>query len=62
MSSWGETARSVEARAGGRCRWNSYELVGKTPAGRATVFVLDLNQPRRMLIRRAEELFGLFPS
>jgi hypothetical protein len=29
--------------------------------GRATVFALDLNHPRRLLIREAEELFDLFP-
>ena len=29
--------------------------------GRATVFALDLNHPRRLLIRQAEALFGLFP-
>jgi hypothetical protein len=63
MTSRGETARSVEARAGGRCefRWNGHELVGQTPTGRATVLMLDVNQPRRMLIRRAEQLFALFP-
>jgi len=38
-----------------------YELVGQTPAGRTTVFMLDLNRPPRTLIRQAEELFGLSP-
>jgi len=33
-----------------------------TPTGRATVALLYLNHPRRLLIRQAEELFGLFPS
>jgi 5-methylcytosine-specific restriction endonuclease McrA len=42
-------------------RWDNYEVVGTTPTGRATVSALDLNHPRRVLIRRAEELFGLFP-
>jgi hypothetical protein len=42
--------------------WDGYLLVGRTPTGRATVFVLDLNHPRRLLIRQAEELFGLFPA
>ncbi|MGO9917350.1 MAG: HNH endonuclease [Isosphaeraceae bacterium] len=42
-------------------RWNGYELVGQTPASRATVLMLDLNHSRRIRIRRAEELFGLFP-
>ena len=40
--------------------WNGYEMVGLTPIGRAAVFALDLNHPRRVMIRRAEEMFGLF--
>ena len=42
-------------------RWDGYEIVGQTSVGRTTVAALDLNHPRRVLIRRAEELFGLFP-
>jgi hypothetical protein len=42
-------------------RWEGYQIVGLTPVGRATVWALDLNQPRRLLIRQAEERFGLFP-
>ncbi len=42
-------------------RWEEYRIVGLTPVGRATVFALDLNHPRRLLIRRAEELLQLFP-
>jgi hypothetical protein len=42
-------------------RWDGYHLIGLTPSGRATVLALDLNHPRRLRIRRAEELFGLFP-
>lgn len=42
-------------------RWEGYHLVGETPVGRATVLSLHLNHPRRVLIRQAEELFGLFP-
>jgi hypothetical protein len=42
-------------------RWENYQIVGLTPIGRTTALVLDLNHPRRLLIRRAEELFGLFP-
>lgn len=42
-------------------RWDGRRLVGQTPVGRAAVHVLDLNHPRRQLIRQAEELFGLFP-
>jgi hypothetical protein len=41
--------------------WDGYRLVGRTMIGRATVFALDLNEPRRILIRQAEELFALFP-
>jgi hypothetical protein len=43
-------------------RWDGHNLVGLTPIGRAAVFVLDLNHPRRILIRQAEELFQLFPK
>jgi hypothetical protein len=42
-------------------RFEGYRLVGQTATGRATVELLDLNHPRRLLIRRAEELFELFP-
>lgn len=42
-------------------RWEGHEIVAATPVGRATLAALDLNRPRRRLIRRAEELFGLFP-
>jgi hypothetical protein len=41
--------------------WDGYRLVGLTPVGRATIVALELNDPRRLLIRHAEELFGLFP-
>ena len=41
--------------------WAGYQLVGLTPPGRATVLALDVNHSRRLLIRQAEELFGLFP-
>lgn len=42
-------------------RWNGYEIAGITATGRATLHALDLNNPRRLRIRHAEELFGLFP-
>ena len=48
-------------RWGEHFRWEGHNVVGQTPTGRAAVFVLDLNHPRRILIRRAEELFELFP-
>jgi len=41
--------------------WNDRRIVGLTPTGRATVAALNLNQPRRVLIREAEEWFDLFP-
>ena len=41
--------------------WHDYHVHGLTPIGRATVIALDLNHPRRVLIRQAEEKFGLFP-
>jgi hypothetical protein len=42
-------------------RFEGYRIVGQTPVGRATAWLLDLNHPRRVLIRQAEELFDLFP-
>lgn len=41
--------------------WQVHEIMPLTPRGRATVAALDLNHPRRVQIRRAEGLFGLFP-
>lgn len=40
---------------------DGYSIKGKTPIGRATILLLDLNQPARVRIRQAEEVFGLFP-
>jgi hypothetical protein len=37
------------------------QLEGRTSTGRATIAALKLNAERRLLIRRAEERFGLFP-
>jgi hypothetical protein len=42
-------------------RWDGYRIVGQTSIGRATVVALALNNPRRLQIRQAEELFDLFP-
>jgi HNH endonuclease len=48
-------------------KWNEhftyigYEIIGQTPVGRATVALLDMNHPRRIQIRKAEELFNLYP-
>jgi hypothetical protein len=41
--------------------WEGYHVVGQTAVGRASIALLDLNHPRRLLVRQAEELFGLFP-
>jgi hypothetical protein len=41
--------------------WDEYQLVGATAIGRATVATLDLNHTRRIRVRQAEQLFGLFP-
>lgn len=41
--------------------WDDYSIVGLTSIGRATVAALDLNHPRRVRIRQAEQTFGLFP-
>ena len=41
--------------------WIGFELVARSPVGRATCEALNLNQERRILIRRAEAFFGLFP-
>jgi hypothetical protein len=41
--------------------WDDYQIVGLTAIGRATVAALDLNHTRRILIRQAEQVFGLFP-
>jgi hypothetical protein len=42
-------------------RWDGVRMVGLTPTGRATVAALELNAARRLRIREAEGLFGLFP-
>jgi hypothetical protein len=42
-------------------RWEGYLLVGNTGLGRATALLLNVNHFRRVLIRQAEQLFGLFP-
>jgi hypothetical protein len=41
--------------------WRDYHAVGLTAIGRATVVILQFNSPRHLLIREAEENFGLFP-
>lgn len=41
--------------------WIGTSLTGMTPIGRGTIQALDLNHPRRVLVREAESMFGLFP-
>jgi hypothetical protein len=41
--------------------WDDYQVVTLTPIGRATAAALNLNDERRIRIRQAEQLFGLFP-
>jgi hypothetical protein len=41
--------------------WLQYHLAGRTASARATIAALRLNSDRRLLIRRAEERFKLFP-
>lgn len=41
--------------------WDDYHVVGLSDVGRATAAALDLNHPRRIQIRQAEQMFGLFP-
>ena len=41
--------------------WDRFRLMARTPTGRATLQTLDLNHPRRLLVRRAESRFSLFP-
>ena len=42
-------------------RWVGPRIVGRTKTGRATVLVLDLNAPRRVVLREALIVSGLFP-
>ena len=41
--------------------WDGYFVIGQTPVGQATIDALLLNLDRRIKIRQAEALFGLFP-
>jgi HNH endonuclease len=41
--------------------WDGYAVVGLSIVGHALIAAFDLNHPRRLLIRQAEEHFGLFP-
>lgn len=41
--------------------WAGFRVVGRTAVGRATADLLGMNAERRLRIREAEQLFGLFP-
>jgi hypothetical protein len=41
--------------------WQGFEIVPLTAVGRATCDALHLNRSRRIQIRQAEAMFGLFP-
>lgn len=41
--------------------WDDYQVAGRMPIGNATIEALYLNNERRQKIRKAEQLFGLFP-
>jgi hypothetical protein len=41
--------------------WEGYSIRARTPIGRALINTLDLNHPRNLLIRQAEQSFHLFP-
>jgi hypothetical protein len=44
-------------------RWQGYQVVGLPPVGRATVWALDLNHARRLLIRQPKScLPGFLPN
>lgn len=42
-------------------RFDQHFVAGLSSLGRVTARALDFNHPRRLQIRRAEALFGLFP-
>jgi HNH endonuclease len=41
--------------------WQGYQLVGRTPIGRALVSAFNLNHERRVRVRQVEAHFALFP-
>lgn len=41
--------------------WDDYQVVPLTPIGSATIAALCFNEERRIRIRQAEQMFGLFP-
>ena len=60
----GAVARLFDPRVdrwGDHFQWEGYHITALTPTGRATAAALDLNHPRRIRIRQAEQMFDLFP-
>jgi len=41
--------------------WDEYQLVAKSDVGQLTIQLFRLNHERRIKIRQAEQMFGLFP-
>lgn len=41
--------------------WDDFQIIAKSEIGNATIHALDLNHDRRIRIRQAEKMFGLFP-
>lgn len=41
--------------------WQGTKVIGLSPTGRATILALDFNHSRRLRVRDAEAVFGLFP-
>jgi len=50
-----------EHRWRGHFAWQGSLLLGLTPVGRMTAQAFDFNHPRRLHVREAEAMFGLFP-
>jgi hypothetical protein len=61
-----ETGKTVPLFHPRKHRWHEhfrmqdYKVFGQTAIGRATVAFLELNHERRIDIRKAEDLFGLY--
>jgi len=62
-----ETAQEARLFHPRRDRWHEHFalagtlVVGRTPTGRATAILLEMNVPRRRFIREVESLVGLAP-
>ena len=41
--------------------WHGHELIARSSVAQAKIAALNLNHPRRLRIREAEQLFDLFP-